>query len=205
MIAMPSPLRRSSWWVALATAVLATTSLGACKHGAGEPCDSSSSCKEGLSCIAWDEVLDEALGSCEAERCCTSERKVDKVRREEECVTLIAIVDASHQKATFTLKTPIELEQLAVVMDAHVANFRAVELSDPTLAGFRSDYAEMAEQMAKAARTRAKHINLFDGPRVFAETRRMKAIAAREAKLVEKITAECKPNEPLKPAFGGAP
>ena len=178
-------------------------SLAGCKKVAGEVCETSSSCEGNLVCVEWTDAHDDAIGGCAGKRCCTSDHEHDAAKRKAECDPLIGVIESAHQPATHSIKVPRELEQLAIVARTHVATFEALELSDPKLASIRRDYVEMSNELADAAQQRAFHVNRFEGPDVFKQIDRMKAVANREAELLEALRAKCKSGDRPRPAFGG--
>jgi len=177
--------------------------LGGCKKKAGEPCEDSAACDEELVCVTWTKAHEEIIGDCEGKRCCTPDRKHEAAERAAQCGLLIDVVEAAHRPATHTLKIPRELEQLAIAVTTQVPTFSALELDDPQLAGFRDDYVAMSKELADAAKQRAFFVNRFDGPNAFKQIDRMKAVANREAAVVDKIRLYCKSADRPKPAFGG--
>lgn len=200
-----SPISRAGpFGVVTALAVIGALSMfGGCKNAAGEACDSSSSCEGNLICVEWSKAHEDVIGDCATKRCCTREKKHDEAKRRAQCEPLIGVIESAHQPSTHTLKIPRELEQLAIVVKSHIATFQALELSDSDLASIRDDYVTMSNELSDAAKQRAFFVNRFDGPNVFKQIDRMKAVANREAALVEDLRAKCKSGDRPKPAFGG--
>jgi hypothetical protein len=183
--------------------LFALLALTGCKKQDGEPCDKSSSCEGNLICAEWTDAHEDVIGDCGGKRCCTSDDANDKAKRAADCAPLIGVIEAARQPATHTLKVPRELEQLSIVVKSHVATFKALELSDPALAKIRDDYVELSNELSDAAKQRAFHVNRFDGPNVFKQIDRMKAVANRESDLVDDVRKRCKSGDRPEPAFGG--
>ena len=176
--------------------------VSGCKKSAGEACDEGS-CESKLVCVEWTPAHEDTAGDCAGKRCCTTKKKHEAAERKAECEPLIGVVEAAHQPKTHTITVPRELEQLALVVTTLVPTFEALALTDPELARIRDEYVELSKELADAAKQRAFHVNRFDGPNVFKQIDRMKAVANREAALATKIAAKCKSGDRPRPAFWG--
>ena len=195
--------RRLLWLVVLA--------LSGCKQPEGGACAESDACAEALSCVTWNEDLEQVLAPCEGDRCCVSADKQQKaeergVRREKkrarrarikQCNRLVEVINRHAGSLSGDVPTGDDaLDQVAQRVDAARAEVEKVSLEDAELKAQRQRYVAFAEKVAEAARAASAAVAKEDVPALTEATSRLTTASAEEAEVVDAINEYCQGDKP---------
>jgi hypothetical protein len=180
---------------------LALLAVG-CSAGEGGTCDVAADCREGLSCVAWDELHSEVLGKCDGDNCCVGEqrrRKVWDALREQrlasrsatqaQCKRLTAAIRKGRSELKRALRGDAAAKaNAAATVDESARRLSRLELADEVLLRMRDDYVGIVKDVARAMRAMAR-----------ARDERQEAVAAgawsrlgpRKEKIVDELKKYC--------------
>lgn len=109
-----------------------------------------------------------------------------------QCNELIRVINAEQEPIKRASGSdPEALKKLGDALDNVGAKVAEVKIEDQTIVGFRDKYAEMAKELAKAARSTAEAIEASDAKKAIEAADHMSSFGNRESELVGEINGYC--------------